>query len=118
MVRTVKMTNHKIQGCVSKPDKHAIMRTPEGYEKDDICKYLDSIGAWYFKTYMAGYGKRGVPDIVACIRGVFWGIEVKREGKEPTPIQWKRMEEIQKAGGRTAYGTAAMVIETLRVNVG
>ena len=64
------------------------MRTPEGYEKDEIKKYLDSIGAWYFCPYMAGFGKSGVPDIVACIQGKFWAIEVKREGKEPAATRF------------------------------
>jgi hypothetical protein len=50
------------------------MKTPEGYEKDEICKYLDSLGAWYFKPMMTGFGKAGVPDIVACIDGEFIGI--------------------------------------------
>ena len=89
------------------------MKTPEGYEKDKIKKYLDSIGAWYFCPYMAGFGKRGVPDIVACIYGRFWGIEVKREGKKPTPIQRRRMDEIIKEGGNVSAGTAAQVIAQL-----
>ena len=89
------------------------MKTPEGYEKDDICKYLDSIGAWYCKPFMAGYGKRGVPDIIACVNGVFWGIEVKREGKDPTMIQHRRMEEIWQAGGRATAGTADKVIRRI-----
>lgn len=86
------------------------MRTPEGYEKDAIGKYLASINAWYFKPYMTGYGKSGIPDIVACLHGVFIGIEVKREGKEPTKLQERRMEEIRLAGGFACWGTADKVI--------
>lgn len=94
------------------------MKTPESYEKDDICKYLDSIGAWYFKPYMGGYGKRGTPDIIACVNGKFWSVEAKREGKEPTALQWKRMEDIEKAGGVAVWGTAEKVIEALKAHVG
>lgn len=89
------------------------MKTPEKYEKEAICKYLDFIGAWYFKPMTMGYGKSGVSDIVACIDGQFWALEVKREGKEPTAIQARRGEEIQRAGGRWAAGTAAVVIKCL-----
>jgi Holliday junction resolvase len=89
------------------------MRTPEGYEKDKIKKYLKSIGAFFVSPYMAGYGKSGAPDIVACIDGRFWGIEVKREGKEPTMLQARRMDEIKEAGGFAAAGTAKKVIETI-----
>lgn len=90
------------------------MKTPESYEKAEIKQYLDSIGAWYFCPYMAGFGKSGVPDIVACIDGRFWAIEVKREGKAPTAIQRTRMEEIEKAQGYAVAGTAAHVIPHLK----
>jgi hypothetical protein len=89
------------------------MKSPEGYEKEAIKKYL-SEGIpiiWYFMTYMAGYGKTGVPDIVGChkFKG-FFAIEVKRPGKEPTIIQDRRMKEIETAGGKTFWGTAEKVI--------
>lgn len=90
------------------------MRTPEGYEKDAIKKYLDSIGAWYFCPYMAGFGKSGVADIIACIKARFVSIEVKREGKKPTPIQERRMDEIRRAGGIALAGTAQTVIAALK----
>jgi hypothetical protein len=88
------------------------MKTPEGYEKDDIKKYLDKATpiVWYYCPLMAGYGKTGVSDIVGCYRGKFFAIEVKREGKQPTPIQNRRMAEIEAAGGKTFWGTAAKVI--------
>ena len=85
------------------------MKTPEGYEKDEICKYLDSIGAWCFKPMMTGFGKSGVPDIIGSYDGFFFAIEVKREGKKPTPIQELRMKKIRKAIGKTFWGTAAKV---------
>ena len=90
------------------------MLTPEGHEKKEIKKYLDSIGAWYFCPYMAGMGKSGVPDIIACIVGHFVGIEVKREGKRPTKLQMRRIAEIQQARGSAFAGTAADVIDSLQ----
>lgn len=87
------------------------MRSPEGFEKDDLHRYLRGVvGCWIFFPYMAGYGKSGVSDIVGCYRGKFFAVEVKREGKEPTPIQNRRMAEIEAAGGKTFWGTAAKVI--------
>lgn len=89
------------------------MKTPEGYEKDDICKYLDE-GVpivWYVRTLMAGFGKSGIPDIIGVHRFKgFFSIEVKREGKEPTAIQWRRIKEIEEAGGKAFWGTAEKVI--------
>lgn len=90
------------------------MRSPEGHEKAAIDKYLDSIDCWHFRPFMSGYGKAGVPDIVACINGRFVSIEVKREGKEPTKLQDTRMDEIRKAGGYAVWGTAERVIPQLR----
>lgn len=90
------------------------MKTPEGYEKDDICRYLDSIEAWYFRHYAAGYGKSGQPDLVCCIDGCFVGIEVKREGKKPTKLQEERMRQINMAGGRAFWGTAGKVIPEIK----
>lgn len=86
------------------------MKTPEGYEKDDICRYLASIKAWYFRPFMAGYGKSGVSDIVACVDGDFVSIEVKRDGREPTKLQYRRMAEVTAAGGRAFWGTAEKVV--------
>ena len=93
------------------------MKTPEGYEKDDIDKFLKALGparVWSFKPYMAGRGKSGVPDYCLCLCGAFWGIEVKRPGKELTAIQERRMKEIRSAGGHAVAGTAEVVIQVLR----
>ena len=124
------------------------MKTPEHWEKDELKRYLVSIGAFYFLTFAPGFGKSGLPDIVACIArsseqpsdvfwrwlrqpaltidglreafnagyvagqrsvGAFWGIEVKREGFGPTTLQEARIDEVKKAGGMTAWGTAEKV---------
>lgn len=91
------------------------MKTPEGYEKEDIKKFLDDLGGcWYFCPFMGGYGKSGVSDIVGCYKGRLFGIEVKREGKKPTPIQERRMAEIRAAGGWAVAGTADVVIDIFR----
>ena len=89
------------------------MKTPEAYEKAEIKKYLDRGKPliWYFSPYMAGFGKSGVSDIIGCHRFKgFFAIEVKRPLKEPTVIQWKRLGEIEEAGGKGFWGTADKVI--------
>lgn len=86
------------------------MKTPESIEKDAIKDYLRSIGAYFVITTLVGYGKSGNSDILACIDGRFWSIEVKREGKEPTEIQAARVNEVQAAGGMATWGTAEKVI--------
>ena len=102
------------------------MKTPEGYEKDDIDKFLKTTRCWWFKPYSAGFGKSGVSDIIGCIPvtitqemvgreiGVFFACEVKRPLKEPTLLQRNRIIDIENAGGKGTWGTAEMVIPDLK----
>jgi hypothetical protein len=92
------------------------VKTPEFYEKKDISDFLDSLApdCWYFKPLMAGYGKAGVSDIVGCYKGTMFTVEVKREGRSPTPIQEGRMSEVGKARGWPFWGTASKVIPELK----
>lgn len=92
------------------------MKGPEWHEKQAIDAFLKKLGperVWFFKPYMAGFGKSGVPDYCVCLNGAFWSFEVKRPGKEPTAIQNRRMEEVQWAGGHAVAGTADVVIEAV-----
>jgi len=45
------------------------------------------------------YGTAGIPDIIACIGGKFYGFEVKTERGKPTALQEVTMRKIQAAGG-------------------
>lgn len=91
------------------------MRSPEGFEKDAIKKFLATIDCWHFSPFMKGFGKNGVPDIVGCYKGRLFGIEVKRSFEiKPTSIQLRRMGEIRKAGGIAIVGPAAGVIEEFK----
>lgn len=94
------------------------MHTLEWYEKRKIKKFLDSIGAWHFSPFMAGRGASGVPDIIACINGVFVGIEVKRPGGKPTRLQLMRMSQIIVAQGQAIWGDAEHVIKAISESFG
>jgi len=52
--------------------------------------------------------------IVGSLCGAFFAIEVKRPGKEPTPIQVRRMREIIRTNGLAVAGTAEVVVQVLR----
>jgi Holliday junction resolvase len=45
------------------------------------------------------YGTAGIPDIIACIGGHFYGFEVKAEGGRPTKLQEATIRKILAAGG-------------------
>lgn len=89
------------------------MRTPESWEKSELDKYLKSIGAYNVKPATFGYGGSGTSDRIVCYRGHFISCEVKREGKEPTALQWKRLREVKAAGGLATWGTARMIIAAI-----
>jgi hypothetical protein len=91
------------------------MLSPEGWEKKELDAYLDSIGAYVIKPMTGGFGGSGHGDRICCIDGIFVSIEVKREGKEPTPIQWRRIEEVEAAGGFAFWGTAAKIIGDMKI---
>jgi Holliday junction resolvase len=75
--------------------------TPEGKVKKRVTALLKARGAYYFTPVTGGFGTSGVPDIVACYKGKFLGIECKAGGRQPTALQLKNLEDIQKNGGES-----------------
>lgn len=75
------------------------MATPEKKVKDKVKKILEEYDAYYFMPATGGYGKSGVPDIVACLRGKFIGVECKANGGKPTALQTKNLTNIMSVGG-------------------
>ena len=75
--------------------------TPEAKVKKKVVNVLNSYGAYYFYPVTGGFGRSGVPDIVACYLGLFIGIECKAGNNKPTPLQETQMALIRKAGGVT-----------------
>jgi hypothetical protein len=77
------------------------MATPEAKVKKSIKEFLDSLGfdCWYFMTHMSGFGRKGIPDIIGCYRGLYFGIEVKSEVGVCSPWQTNELRKIRQAGG-------------------
>lgn len=73
--------------------------------------YLKSIGAYYVKYFGNSFSQVGVPDILACYKGHFIGIEVKNEKGKTSPLQDYNLEEIKKAGG---YSLVARSVEDVK----
>lgn len=74
-------------------------KTPEGKVKDKVVDILKSEGVYYFFPATHGYGRSGVPDIIACVNGFFLAIECKAGTNKPTALQVREIESIRKAGG-------------------
>lgn len=73
--------------------------TPEGKVKKKVIELLTSSGAYYCMPVTGGYGRSGVPDIIACFQGKFLAIECKAGKNVPTALQEKTLEDIRNAGG-------------------
>ena len=73
--------------------------TPEAKVKKKVVAILKKYEAYYFYPVTGGYGRSGVPDVIACHDGRFIGIECKAGSNKPTPLQQKNLDDIQAAGG-------------------
>lgn len=64
-----------------------------------IIKYLESIGAYVVKVVASN--KSGTPDILACYRGIFLAVEVKRPETKTnvSELQEYNIKKIKEAGG-------------------
>lgn len=74
-------------------------KTPEAKVKDEVKKILKEHGAYYAMPVASGYGNVGVPDILACYRGLFIAIECKAGRGKPTALQLANLSNIAAAGG-------------------
>jgi Holliday junction resolvase len=73
--------------------------TPEKKVKQQVVKVLKYYGAYCFYPVTAGFGASGVPDIVACYKGRFIGIECKAGKNKPTDLQKRNLDAISECGG-------------------
>ena len=73
--------------------------TPEKRVKDKVVAILKDEGAYYFFPATHGYGRSGVPDIVACVNGFFFAVECKAGKNKPTALQVREIEAIRKSNG-------------------
>jgi Holliday junction resolvase len=73
--------------------------TPEFKVKLSVKKILDGLGIYHFSPFMAGMGRAGVPDIIACHKGRFIAIECKAGKGKTTALQDRELNAIADAGG-------------------
>jgi Holliday junction resolvase len=74
-------------------------QTPEAAVKKKVDAVLKELGAYACKPVTGGYGASGVPDIIACYQGKFYGIECKAGKNRPTALQTDNLVRIAAAGG-------------------
>jgi len=74
-------------------------KTPEAKVKARVVAQLNDLNTYYFYPVTGGFGRSGVPDIVGCLDGSFFGIECKAGGNKPTALQMLSLKHIKATGG-------------------
>jgi hypothetical protein len=78
-------------------------KKPESMLQRRIKKELKSaIGGWWIKIHGGPFQEAGIPDLLGCVDGKFFALEVKRPGEKPTQLQIEAMKDIKLAGGTVA----------------
>ncbi len=67
--------------------------------ENKVKRFLEENGGWFVKYFANRNTKSGIPDILACINGVFVGIEVKAATGKPGPLQLWHQKKIRESGG-------------------
>lgn len=81
-------------------------QTPrEAYFVKRLTLWLVELGAFAFKTHGHVYQIAGLPDVIGCYRGLFFGFECKRPGKTASKLQEFIGKKIIQAGGLFATVT-------------
>lgn len=56
--------------------------------ENKIRKFLNSLeDQWHFKTHGGGMQISGLPDLIGCYKGRFFGLEVKKKGGKESKLQ-------------------------------
>jgi len=72
-----------------------------------VLEYLNSLpGCKAIKIHGSAYIEAGTPDVMGCIKGRAFFLELKVPGKKPTAIQERRLKEWEAAGAITGVVTS------------
>jgi hypothetical protein len=73
-----------------------------------IVRSLRTYSGFWYVTHGGQFQQGGLPDIIGCYGGWFFGLEVKLPGKEHTltPRQSHALKAIREAGGKAKMVTS------------
>jgi hypothetical protein len=64
-----------------------------------VKKFLKELPkCWYFKVMGSMFQRSGIPDIIGCINGRFFGLELKAQRGIPSALQLYNIDQLNKAG--------------------
>jgi Holliday junction resolvase len=68
----------------------------------------EHVGGYWRKIWGGPFQQGGIPDILGCCEGLFFGFEIKEPDGETSQLQDDDIEEIIEAGG-----CAAVIVEPM-----
>lgn len=84
-----------------------------------IQRYLKTVPRCFFwKEHGGMYGTAGIPDIIACINGRFFGFEVKTATGKTTGLQDAAIRMINEAGGTAVVVRSVAEVKTVLETAG
>ncbi len=84
-----------------------------------IQRYLKTVPRCFFwKEHGGMYGTAGIPDIIACINGRFFGFEVKTATGKTTGLQDAAIRKINEAGGTAVVVRSVAEVKTVLETAG
>lgn len=80
-----------------------------------------TVGGWWFKVWGGPFTPAGIPDLLGCVDGMFFALEVKlpKKSSKPSAIQLEVIRDIVTKGGgvativRSKEEAEAVVLEAL-----
>lgn len=95
---------------VAEEEVSVVCMTPEAKVKEAVKKILKTTNTYFFMPPGTGYGRAGIPDIVACENGHFIAIECKAGKGKTTALQERELADIR------AHGGVALVINETNID--
>ena len=108
--RGINATGDQSTGVTYKDPRRNSMNYPNSnpYRRESdivgsIRRYLKTLPQCFFwKEHGGKYGTAGIPDIICCLKGHFFGFEVKTQKGRTTKLQDVMIRKINDAGGTAA----------------
>ena len=74
-------------------------KTKESKLEEEVERFMQRKGIWQLARYQAQSNQNGLPDRLYLYKGYLLGLELKTDEGEPSKLQLKKIDEINKNGG-------------------
>lgn len=88
-------------------------KTKESKLEEEVERLLQRKGIWQLARYQAQSNQNGLPDRLYLYNGYLLGLELKTDEGEPTKLQLRKIDEINKNGGIALIIRSAKEVEQL-----